>query len=82
MCSDCGPGGTPELVDWAYYFIFIRRFEPAGHQTGGWVENDSIWVPWAVRDGDVQAAVPEPSTIFLLGAGLLGLIRSNRRKNK
>jgi len=29
---------------------------------------------WAVRDGDVSAQVPEPSTLLLLSSGLAGLV--------
>jgi len=36
---------------------------------------------WAVRDGDVGTApVPDPSTILLLGSGLVGLIGYGMRK--
>ncbi len=34
---------------------------------------------WAVRDGDV-AKVPEPGTVLLLGAGLVGLLGAGRRQ--
>lgn len=35
---------------------------------------------WAVRDGDVLAAAPEPSTLFVLGTGLIAVTLGRRRR--
>jgi PEP-CTERM motif len=35
---------------------------------------------WAVHEGDVAAAIPEPSTVALMAAGALGLALARRRR--
>jgi hypothetical protein len=40
---------------------------------------DQTFYAWAVRDGDV-APVPEPTTLLLLGSGLVGLAGLGRKK--
>ena len=61
--------------DAAWSFGFYR-----GYQSGN--SNTDMCYAWAVRDGDVTAPVPEPSTILLMGIGLLGLIGIKTRKKK
>jgi hypothetical protein len=43
--------------------------------------SESYLFAWAVRDGDVSSpsSVPEPSTLFLLGSGMVGLIALRRK---
>ena len=43
--------------------------------------NDDFWVD-DFHFGTAGAAVPEPATIFMLGAGLLGLVGASRKKFK
>ncbi len=37
---------------------------------------------WAVRSGDLPAAVPVPGAVWFFGSGLIGLLSFTRRKNK
>lgn len=44
-------------------------------------DKDGPYFGWAVRSGDVSAPpIPEPSTIILLGSGLVGLIGWQRAR--
>ncbi len=47
------------------------------------IVKDNPFFAWAVRDGDVSAPpIPEPSTIILLGSGLVGLIGWQRARRR
>lgn len=43
-------------------------------------KNNNLFA-WAVQSGDVSASVPEPSIVWLLGGGLVGLIGAARLKS-
>jgi PEP-CTERM motif len=45
-----------------------------GSATGPWQEDPDNYVPAFEVDGGVNGTVPEPSSIFLLGIGLLGIL--------
>jgi hypothetical protein len=73
-----------------YYWTGLEReeypqsawnFDARSGYLGTYWTKGYYFYSWAVRDGDV-AAVPEPSTLMLLGMGLVGLISATQRKRR
>ena len=60
--------------DWAYGFFWDDGTVFLSPKTSGY----SVW---AVRDGDVQP-IPVPTTLLLLGSGLVGLLGEKIRRKK
>jgi len=62
---------------------YFDDFNWAFHFSGGYqnyeFKNLKYFV-WVVRDGDVTSPVPEPSTMILLGVGIIGLTGAIRKR--
>ena len=68
-------GTEIEMANYAWYF---RTYD--GYQ--GFIFMNFEYFAWAVRPGDVAAAIPEPETYALLlaGLGLLAVVEKRRRR--
>ncbi len=68
--------GYAPITNFAWYFSTRTGVQNRNNK-------DYEFYAWAVRSGDVAAvAVPEPGTLFLLAAGLLGVASVKRRHNR
>lgn len=69
--------GTEYDADRAWDFWFR-----VGTQQDSGIKASNLFHAMAVRPGDLGASVPEPSTMILLGTGLIGLIGLRRKFRK
>lgn len=60
---------NPELARVFFFSDGFQSYDSKGHG----------YYAWAVRPGDVSAPIPEPSTMLLLGSGLVGLVAWRKR---
>jgi hypothetical protein len=68
-------GGIPD-ANWLY--LYSEFGGPTGSANG----NNDGFEEWAIRTANPISPVPEPTSMLLLGAGLLGAAGRARRKNK
>jgi hypothetical protein len=73
MQHDLYWSGTEYAPDTDHAWMFFNEF---GEQSYGTKVHESY--AWAVRDGDIASAVPEPSKALLFGVGLAGLLGVGR----
>jgi hypothetical protein len=71
-------GNTLVVLDWSA-FNLAGTFPSTINFVGGYVETVGVKITDTVTGG-TGVTTPEPSALFLLGAGLLGLIALSRRR--
>ena len=68
--------GSERFPDFPWNFNFGNGIQQSSFGEG------NFNFAWAVRAGDVIAAVPEPASLLLVGAGMLGLGWMRRRERR
>ena len=80
-----GNQGLLQNIEFAHWSSTLFALDPSrawgfgfgrGVQVSG--DRDGLDGAWAVRSGDVTAAVPLPSSVALMVVGLLGLVASRK----
>ena len=69
---------TSATTDLAWQFAFGIAPNVAGRTSAAFKATGGFHV-WVVRD-NAPASTPEPSTLLLIGVGVVGLLRNNRRR--